>query len=563
MSFCLPLEQTKKFITALKDGVIDPAKLSEMTSAERRTFFEKIVGADDAKQVNALFESKLLLKNQQTGLINWAKTVAGMKGSVRRDIITKIEKMDKILNPSEEKAFLEDLAAKKLGIEITFEEAQKIAELSNGVTEAKAVLNETNRLDYGEKRVALLNYTNELKLANDKFNIKDTVSDLKKSPIPTSIELVSDVAGISKGIKASLDNSAIFRQGWKTLFTNPQTWATNAIDSFKNIIKQVGKKATNDSIMNGIKADIYSRENAVNRLYERSKLDIGTGEEAFPTSLPEKIPAFGRLYKASETAYNGFLMRMRADIFDKYIDIAKKNGVDLTDDLQVKSIGKLVNSMTGRGSLGAFEKVGKQVNTIFFSPKNLKANIDFLTLHAGDKMSTFARKQAAINLLKVVAGTATILATAKAIAPDSVELDPRSSDFGKIRIGDTRFDVTGGMGSLIVLASRLITQESKSSTSGKVSEINSGKFGALKGQDVFFNFLTNKLSPVGSVIKDLFNQKDFEGKPITALGELKNLFAPLPLTNAYEAIKNPKSANPLLVILADALGISANTYSKK
>ncbi len=44
-----------------------------MSSADRHAFFSKIVGEDHAGPVNALFESKLLLKDQQRGLINWAK----------------------------------------------------------------------------------------------------------------------------------------------------------------------------------------------------------------------------------------------------------------------------------------------------------------------------------------------------------------------------------------------------------------------------------------------------------------------------------------------------------
>ena len=76
---CLPKDIVKKFIDALKDGTIDPDALSRMSSAERRTFFDGIVGKDSAKDVNALFESKLLLKDQQTGMVNWAREVAGKK----------------------------------------------------------------------------------------------------------------------------------------------------------------------------------------------------------------------------------------------------------------------------------------------------------------------------------------------------------------------------------------------------------------------------------------------------------------------------------------------------
>ncbi len=565
--FCLPFEQTKKFIKALKEGAIDPAKLSEMTSAERRGFFEKLIGKEDAQSVNALFESKLLLKNQQQGMIQWAKTVGGIKEAVRRDLISKIEKLDRVLTAKDQESFLQDLASTKLGTDISFNEAKQLSELSGKFTEARANLDNNSpigspsRLEYGAKRVAVENYVNDLKLGNKESALSEILNTTKKNPLKGGIKAISNIAGIAKGIKASLDDSAIFRQGWRTLFTNPSSWAKNALNSFENIYKQLGKKASNNDIIDGIKADIYSRPNAVDDTYKKMKLDIGIEEEAFPTTLPEKIPLFGRLYKASETAYKGFLYRMRADIADKYIKIAKDNGVDLTDKMQLESIGKLVNSLTGRGNLGAFEKVAKEVNTIFFSPKMAKSAFDFLTLHAADTMSTFARKQAAINLLKVVAGTAAIMATARALDPKSVELDPRSSDFGKIRIGDTRFDITGGMGSLAVLGARLMTGATKSTSSGIVTQLDSGKFGSPTRKDVMFNYLENKYSPFFSVLKDIRDGKDFNGNKPTVLNETNNLLTPLPITNAASVLNDPNGANALLTIIADALGISTNTYA--
>jgi len=41
-------------------------------------------------------------------------------------------------------------------------------------------------------------------------------------------------------------------------------------------------------------------------------------------------------------------------------------------------------------------------------------------------------------------------------------------------MGNTRFDITGGMGSLVTLASRLAKQSSKSSTTGIVTKFGTG-----------------------------------------------------------------------------------------
>jgi hypothetical protein len=119
------------------------------------------------------------------------------------------------------------------------------------------------------------------------------------------------------------------------------------------------------------------------------------------------------------------------------------------------------------------------------------------------------------------------------------------------------------MGSLLTLAARLVTMSSKSSTTGKVSPLNSGKFGARTGTDVVYNFFENKLSPAASLVKDLLKGHDFEGQPITIQGELSNLLTPLPITNTAELASNPNAANIVLATIADALGISVNTYSPK
>lgn len=294
----------------------------------------------------------------------------------------------------------------------------------------------------------------------------------------------------------------------------------------------------------------------------KAKLAVGNLEEAFPTTLPEKIPLFGRAYKASEVAYTTFVQKTRADVFDKYLQIAEKSGVNTNDPKELESIGRLVNSLTGRGNIGKLEPIADSVNSVFFSPRFVKSNIDTLTqVVTGGKGSNFVRKQAAVNLVKIISGTASILAVANALKPGSVELDPRSSDFGKIRIGDTRFDVTGGSGSLLTLAARVAEQSSKSSTTGKVTVLGSGAFGAKTGLDVVTNFFENKLSPAAGIVRDILKGQDFNGNKVTASNEIKNAFTPMGVQTFMEAKSDPNSANLLATLLADGLGISANTYA--
>lgn len=536
---CLPKELVSAFVDRLKSKEIDPQKLLEMTSEERRTSFESFLGKANAKNVNALFEKNMLLKNQQAGILNWIKETAGLKPDVARDMLARVNRMTDILQPKEMDGFLQDLASQKLGMGITLEEASHITDLAKTVGEKKEALsNGGDRLDYGRAKVAFDNY----------------VGDLKNGvKVPFKVTgAISYVAGLAKSLKATLDDSVIGRQGLKVLFSEPKIWAKNSLKSFVDIARTFGGK----EVMNEVKADVLSRPNAISGLYKKEGLAVGVKEEAYPTSFPEKIPLIGKIFKASEAAFQAFQYRTRADVFDRYVQIAEKSGAD------IQGIGKLANALTGRGSLGKLEPAANAVNNLFFSPRLLKSNIDALTAHLLDSnMSSFARKRAAFNTVKIISGVAGILSVANAVFPGSVQLDPRSSDFGKIRIGDTRFDVTGGMSALVTLASRLLTMSSKSSTTGKVTALNSGAFGAQTGMDVVISFLEGKLSPAASVVKDVISGKDFQGNPVTIPGEVSNLLLPLPIATFQELMGNPNSANVLAAMISDGLGFSTNTYS--
>ncbi len=177
--FCLPSELTLPFKKALKDGTLDPVKLSEMDSATRHAEFAKLMGDGNAKEVNALFESKLLLKNQQAGMIAWAKSVADLKPTVMRDIVTKINKLDKVLSPADAKSFLADLAAKKMGTSVTLEEATKITELAKTAQAARDA-----------KTEALSGMSNDALIAAN--NLRDYVSSLKPiGPIHSILRNIS------------------------------------------------------------------------------------------------------------------------------------------------------------------------------------------------------------------------------------------------------------------------------------------------------------------------------------------------------------------------------------
>src|SRR5260221_9137005 len=124
--YCLPKFAKEAFLKAIQSGEVKPAELEGMKTEDRRAFFADIVGKDNAKDLNTLFESKMILKYRSEGYATWARTALGEQGS--KEPISRLEKMQELLNPADEKAFKQDLIDKKLGVQLTYEETKNIGE---------------------------------------------------------------------------------------------------------------------------------------------------------------------------------------------------------------------------------------------------------------------------------------------------------------------------------------------------------------------------------------------------------------------------------------------------
>jgi len=580
-AFCLLPKVAEKFKQGMISGEIDPMKLAAMTSAERRAFFAKWVGESNAKPVNALFESKMILKNQQIGYVNWAKRIVGISKETRRDLIARIERLDRVLSPKEEEAFLNDLVDKRLGTDVTFEEAQGIADYYKKVAELKEKIPDNSpvrspeRIEYGTALAKLKDYFADLKLANkDRMSLAERVSFPVKHPIQT----IEGAAGIAKSIVASLDNSFFGRQGIKMLYSHPTVWSKNFAKSWLDLGKQAlakGKwyKSGDDAVMTAVKADILSRPNALNGKYGVGGygLDVNT-EEAFPSAFPEKIPLLGRLFKASEVAYNAGALRMRADYADLLIKRAEQAGLNMLDKTDAEGVAQVVSSLTGRGKVNLTPNQSKFVNSAIFSIKYLKSNYDVLTQPIGRGQTSgnaFAKKEAAKNLLKIIISIGTIMAIQELIKPGSSEFDPRGTNFGRIKAGKYHIDISGGLTSLVTLASRIVPTYhdgqwgfwSKNSN-GEYTKLNAKnkdgtpKFGTRRAFDVLIDFITGKTSPIASVAVDVYKGSNFEGETPTVKNELPKVTAPLTPVSGWERFKKDP-AYAWLVIL-DGLGLQVS-----
>lgn len=578
-TFCLLPGQVEKFKKALKDKDIKIAELIKMSPEKRIELFKEYAG-ENAKEVNLLFERKRVLKNKMLGMKNWASKLGEVgkyspEGKAKFNALKeeyKAKQFERTFNPKEEESFLSSLVESKFGSEITREEAKNVFNLTQ---KSDKLLKEYNtdtetwsspeaKGKYGASKVVLENYVETLKNPELKLTdiIKSRSSELKQTFKENRAKATTDLLRDSLkfvndnfiAVVASFDNSFLGRQGLNTLQTHPTKWWGGAKQSFVNFAKTLGGKNAMEAVM----AKVYSDPNYLNGNYQKSGI-LKKGEEQFPTSLPGRIPGVGRVFKASESAFTGSAIMMRTGVYDLLEKTARKNGVEINDEW-IKDQGNLINSVTARGKGKITES--EVTRLLLWAPKMLKGNIDVLTAHAGGAglKTPFARKQAWANLAKIVAETVGAVVIINALRPDTVETNPQSSDFLKIKIGDTRFDITAGKASIITLVARLLTGRTKTQ-SGDIKKINSGEFGSSTLFDVGLNFLVNKTTPMTRTVIDFLRGTDFKYDKTTVKGELFNKM-PISIQNFLELKDNPES-EAVVGAFVDLFGINANTYKQK
>src|SRR3990167_2205722 len=242
------------------------------------------------------------------------------------------------------------------------------------------------------------------------------------------------VLNTPRAIMASMDLSAPLRQGL-FLIGNPKQW----IPAFTSMFKQFAS----ESAFNTIQESIRSRPTYPLMKQARLSLtDIGESfthrEEAFMSSFADNIPSV----HASNRGYVGFLNKLRADTFDDLVKKGQQLGV-AEDPGFARSVAKYVNSATGRGELGRLEPIAVALNTVFFSPRLLTSRLRLLNPLFYASLHPVVRQRALTDALTMVSAGLSILGLAK-LSRVEIGVDPRSSDFGKLKVGNTRYDIWGG-----------------------------------------------------------------------------------------------------------------------
>ena len=381
---------------------------------------------------------------------------------------------------------------------------------------------------------------------------------LAKRPLSTRIwEKLGQVFNIPRTMLASVDLSAPFRQGIY-MIGRPKQF----VSAFKDMFKFAFSERAYQGLNEGIRArPTYPLMRKAQLSITELGSQLSTREERIMSSLPESFPLIGRVIRASNRAYTGFLNKLRADVFDDIIRKTSIVGKELTNQ-ELTDLGRFINAGTGRGNLPSILKgTAPALNAAFFSPRLLASRINLLNPHFYISLSPVVRKEALRTLFATSGILGSILAIAKFSGQVEVGADPRSADFGKIKIGNTRYDVLGGFQQYIKLAAQLISGEIVSSTSGRTITLGEG-YRPLTRREIAFRFFESKESPIASFVTAWLQGETAIGREFDMPAEVINRFIPMVIQDMYD-ISQERGAEGILMGIPAIFGVGAQTYGKQ
>ena len=170
----------------------------------------------------------------------------------------------------------------------------------------------------------------------------------------------------------------------------------------------------------------------------------------------------------------------------------------------MKAYGKMLGLMSGRGPLGPLKEWSPALNAGLFSVRLQIGRI--LSPFQMVSPDRYTRKAAIYNFSTAISSMTGIILAGKYMGWWDAELDVRSSDFGKIKIGRKRIDIFGGYQQYLVLYARILTGDLKSTSDGQVMSAYSGTTVA--------RFTESKISPGLSQTVSAWFERDFRGAPI-------------------------------------------------
>ena len=443
-------------------------------------------------------------------------------------------------------------------------------------------------------------------------------------------EIAYDVGFLlPKTLRSSIDMSALFRQAAiYTINPRPSRMKITA-QSFGDMLRvgfarpgEAEKTARDiytritDPATNKWARQLYQTGPERTRLYlqnpDKPVLDFTKREEMFASELSSMMPSLGKDFRTirgrevpllaqgavnvatlpirvvgagirrSELMFATYLSQLRNSIavntLENWQRVAERTGRPIRQ-AEVEELRRGINIFTGRGELYGLENSAKFLSAAFWSPRLWAARLEAPVFPFRGLLDPSVRRASAELAKDLVAFTVTgttILYLMDKSGVGQVEADPRSPNFGKIRVGNRTFDFWGGFQQQARYVTQLLTGERKTLTGRDAGEIDQ-----VRRQDIAFNLIRSKLSPgVPSLVGNELAGRTYDQEPLHPLSqerqrqiargqadspneirlkEAAEQYVPLFLVDLDEAVRNEGGTGGLFT-LPEALGVGVQTF---
>ena len=377
------------------------------------------------------------------------------------------------------------------------------------------------------------------------------------------IDVLLDVTGIPGAVLTSLDSSFPFRQG-VLLIRRPEFWKSFK-PMYSAMFRSANARRIDDGIRNRATAPLRRQYGVEQVLIPGRTGTLGQRAEQFQTTLAQRIPLIGPLIKASERGYVTFSNVLRADTFDNFAARMKSrfeagNLSKEQVDRALRDEASWLQIATGRAALP--EDVARSdlmviLNRGVFSPRLNISRVQAIERTGraitGAGISPQVRAEVLKDVLTFVGAGVGALSIMSAFMGARIELDPRSADFGKGRLGNTRIDPWGGFQQIARLIEQIRTGERKALASGNVIPADRVETG--------LRFARSKSDPAFAIVVDLLTGETFLGEDIDLLdkSQFGERLLPLAIQDIVDGIRDDGlrgffKAAPALV------GVGAQTF---
>lgn len=369
----------------------------------------------------------------------------------------------------------------------------------------------------------------------------------KRSLGAKAYDEIVGLLGVPQALNTFLDASGTLRQAlvpglgnptdyWRAINREVKVLASAPLHAGKSADDAAAELRRNPFISGtGDKAG-YSFEEVGGR-FRRYPDEAGDKPGGF-TSLNEsavsrwvqKVPGMTRSREGMETIVDQVVGR----VYAREAESLWKSGV--RDVRQYEGLAQVLNHSAGYGSWRAPDLI-KGVNA-FFSPRFLSSRIDlfvdpFIQFAKGN---TAAGKLASKNLLAFAGTNVAVVEMGHQMGLWETTWDPLDTDFGKIRIGNTRIDTWAGVGPLVRFAARMSAlglNEVGVDTGYEYRGGAKGQLGLLVK-----DFVSGKLGPIPSFIAEATGVKSpYDDKGMLSPESLINRIAPFISQAIYDEME--------------------------